>query len=183
METNKKTRVDANRMVNISYLIAGAYAQSLEDMSLLLNWADLDLRYNDKFLINQLSKLTKQLLHLIDKLQMESVLTMGGEDQAIHEDTYHRFYAIFMAIIDRAGFDSLADLRLLSIYNNITRYKSLVNIPLMETKDRNAWWSLRDKIAKDPDLKEDGQGNIFISEVDKKTGKTINHQVLQIGKK
>ena len=171
-------RKDANRKVNLTYLVAGAYVQSLEIANKAMDWSSLELVQRDKKLTKEIAQLSKRLMYLIDELQKGSVLCMGEEDTIVHEDTLHMFFALFMAIVDRAGIDEFSDLRLLNMYNIITSYKSRVKFNFMEVKEKIAFEYLRDKIIKDPTMAIDYQGDIYVTVEEE--GKPVKQKVMQL---
>lgn len=175
-------RRDANRKVNLTYLIAGAYVQALEIANKAMDWSNLELVKRDKKLTKEISKLSRRLLYLIDELQKGSVLCMSEEDSLVHEDTLHMFFALFMAIIDRAGTDEFSDLRLLNMYNIITKYESLVKFDFLDIKDKIAFSYLREKIEKDPTMKIDDQGNILVTVRENGTDTVKKYRVMQVKK-
>lgn len=171
-------RKDANRKVNLTYLIAGAYVQALEITNQAMDWSSLELVFRDKKLTKEIQQLSKRLMYLIDELQKGSVLCMEEDDTLVHEDTLHMFFALFMAIVDRAGIDEFSDLRLLNMYNIITSYKSNVKFNFMKLKEKIAFQYLHDKIAKDPSMEIDYQGNIYVTVEEQ--GKPIKQKVMQL---
>lgn len=175
-------RRDANRKVNLTYLIAGAYVQALEIANKAMDWSNLELVKRDKKLTKEISKLSRRLLYLIDELQKGSVLCMSEEDSLVHEDTLHMFFALFMTIIDRAGTDEFSDLRLLNMYNIITKYESLVKFDFLDIKDKIAFSYLREKIEKDPTMKIDDQGNILVTIRENGTDTVKKYRVMQVKK-
>lgn len=175
-------RRDANRKVNLTYLIAGAYVQALEIANKAMDWSNLELVKRDKKLTKEISKLSRRLLYLIDELQKGSVLCMSEEDSLVHEDTLHMFFALFMVIIDRAGTDEFSDLRLLNMYNIITKYESLVKFDFLDIKDKIAFSYLREKIEKDPTMKIDDQGNILVTVRENGTDTVKKYRVMQVKK-
>lgn len=175
-------RRDANRKVNLTYLIAGAYVQALEIANKAMDWSNLELVKRDKKLTKEISKLSRRLLYLIDELQKGSVLCMSEEDSLVHEDTLHMFFALFMTIIDRAGTDEFSDLRLLNMYNIITKYESLVKFDFLDIKDKIAFSYLREKIEKDPTMKIDDQGNILVTVRENGTDTVKKYRVMQVKK-
>lgn len=175
-------RRDANRKVNLTYLIAGAYVQALEIANKAMDWSNLELVKRDKKLTKEISKLSRRLLYLIDELQKGSVPCMSEEDSLVHEDTLHMFFALFMVIIDRAGTDEFSDLRLLNMYNIITKYESLVKFDFLDIKDKIAFSYLREKIEKDPTMKIDDQGNILVTVRENGTDTVKKYRVMQVKK-
>lgn len=175
-------RRDANRKVNLTYLIAGAYVQALEIANKAMDWSNLELVKRDKKLTKEISKLSRRLLYLIDELQKGSVLCMSEEDSLVHEDTLHMFFALFMTIIDRAGTDEFSDLRLLNMYNIITKYESLVKFDFLDIKDKIAFSYLKEKIEKDPTMKIDDQGNILVTVRENGTDTVKKYRVMQVKK-
>lgn len=171
-------RKDANRKVNLTYLIAGAYVQALEIANQAMDWSSLELVHRDKKLTKEIQQISKRLMYLIEELQKGSVLCMGEDDTLVHEDTLHRFFALFMAIVDRAGIDKFSDLRLLNMYNIITSYKSNVKFNFMDLKEKIAFQYLRDKIDKDPNIDMDNRGNIYVTVY--KEGKPVKQKVMQL---
>lgn len=175
-------RRDANRKVNLTYLIAGAYVQALEIANKAMDWSNLELVKRDKKLTKEISKLSRRLMYLIDELQKGSVLCMSEEDSLVHEDTLHMFFALFMTIIDRAGTDEFSDLRLLNMYNIITKYESLVKFDFLDIKDKIAFSYLREKIEKDTTMKIDDQGNILVTIRENGTDTVKKYRVMQVKK-
>lgn len=170
-------RKDANRKVNLTYLVAGSYVQALEMANKAMDWSSLELVARDRKITKEIRQLSKRLMYLIDELQRGSILRMENEDTLVYEDTLHMFFALFMAIVDRAGIDEFSNLRLLNMYNIITSYKSNVKFNFMELKEKMAFQYLRDKIANDPNMDIDDNGNIYVT-VDE-GGKPVKQKVMQ----
>lgn len=161
-------RAEANRKVNLTYLVAGAYVQSLEITNDALDWAGLELIHKDKQLVKQIKQASEKLIWLIEKLQENSVLPMDEEDNLVHENTLHMFFATFMAIVESAGTDKYSDLRLYNLYNVIRRYPKKINFNFFKMKDNIAFDHIRQKISIDPNVMEDSEGNILVTENGKK---------------
>ena len=156
-------RADANRKVNLTYLIAGAYVQALEMTEKAMDFSNLELVQRDKQLVKRIQQMSKGIIKLIEDLQEGSVLQMSAEDTLVHENTLHMFFALFMTIVSRAGIDKYSDLRLYNLYNIITSYPALVDFKFFQSKDHMAFAILRDQIAKDPNMTEASQGNILVT--------------------
>lgn len=167
-ESLEHLRKDANRKVNLTYLLAGAYFQSLEMANEAMDAAVLELRHSDKKITNEIRQLTKRLIYLIDQLQNGSVLELSDSEALTHENTIHMFFALFMGIIEAAGIDKYSDLRVYQMYNMISKYPKRVNFKFLQTKEHMAFNFVKERIANDQNISEDSEGNILVTENGKK---------------
>lgn len=161
-EELKQLRKDANRKVNLTYLLAGAYSQALDIATEAMDSATLELRYRDKKITNEIKQLTKRLSHLIEDLQEDSVLVLPEDESLTHENTIHMMFALFMAIVESAGIDKYSDLRVYNMYNIVSKYPRRVNFKFHELKECIAFNFVRDKIDNDETLSMDSNGDIYI---------------------
>lgn len=159
----EKLRKDANRKVNLLYLIAGAYEQALELVDKALEVSKLDLVHRDKQLVKEINRCSKKLRYLINTLQDGSVLKLNNDDQLVHEDTLHIFFALFMAIVDRAGTDEYSTYRLYHLYNQISKYPSRIKFDFLSQKENTAFEYLKNTIKDNPNLGINSSGEIFYS--------------------
>lgn len=171
--------VDINRKVNLLYVLAGVYDQSLEIVEEALKESNLQLRGNDQKILKEILKLNSKIRIQIDKLQRHSVLKLSENEAILHESTIHMFFSLFMSIICRAGVDELADYRIYNIYNMINRYKPLVKFRGLDIKDTLAFSHIRERIANDPYIHVDSLGNLLIN-AKTKDGSIKKYQLMQI---
>ena len=60
-----KNRVEANRKLNLAYILAGTAAQSFEIAEKALDWNDLQLIQSNKQLVNEVRRSLRKLIWLI----------------------------------------------------------------------------------------------------------------------
>lgn len=157
-----KNKVEANRKLNLAYILAGTAAQSFEIAEKALDWNDLQLIQSNKQLVNEVRRSLRKLIWLIEELHKKSVLTMELKESSLFEDSIHMYFALFMAMIDRSGLDELSDKRLYNLYNKITQFKPLINFNFGYMKEEIAFNHVLKEIRESSNLEITSEGDICL---------------------
>ena len=157
-----KNRVEANRKLNLAYILAGTAAQSFEIAEKALDWNDLRLIQSNKQLVNEIRRSLRKLIWLIEELHKKSVLTMELKESSLFEDSIHMYFALFMAMIDRSGLDELSNKRLYNLYNKVTQFKPLINFSFGYMKEGVAFNHVLKEIKESSNLEITPEGDIYL---------------------
>ena len=136
-----KNRVEANRKLNLAYILAGTAAQSFEIAEKALDWNDLQLIQSNKQLVNEVRRSLRKLIWLIEELHKKSVLTMELKESSL---------------------DELSDKRLYNLYNKITQFKPLINFNFGYMKEGIAFNHVLKEIRESSNLEITSEGDIYL---------------------
>ena len=156
-----KKRIEANRKLNLAYILAGAAAQAFEIAEKDLDWNDLHLIQSNKQLVNEIRRALRKLIWLMEELHKKSVLTMKLKESSLFEDSTHMYFALFMAMVDRSGLDELSNKRLYNLYNKITQFKPLINFSFSYMKEGVAFNHVLKEIKESSNLEITHEGDIY----------------------
>lgn len=129
---------DAGRLSSLTFMIAGCLGYAIEDMQTYLDNHNLVMKGRDKHLFNQLKPLLKRVQFLLNDLEKEAFKVMATDEDPdnatlSYEDATHIYWYLFLLMVDRGGTDNLYDLRLMAFADMIAKYKSQLNLPIMNT--------------------------------------------------
>lgn len=169
-----KFKREANRVINVTYMLSGVLEQSFQSMDEALDRAKKRLKHEDRRLVNEIRRNIKYLRSNIEILRSISVGNLDEETIECYDDTTLRFYVIFMRLLEIAGIDNLCDLRLYTLNEKLKGYKGLVIYPDLDYQSKLAFLQIERDIAnglysvdemknlfqKDEDRDKETKGNI-----------------------
>jgi hypothetical protein len=153
---------DADKVINVTYMLSGVLEQSFQEMDEILDRLYKRLHHEDRRLINSIRKNIKFLNSNIESLRTHSLSKMDEETVECFDDTTLRFYVIFMKLLEIAGMDYLCDLRLYSLYNLLDKYQSLTitSYPKLDSRAKIAFLQVKRDIENGQYSAEDMK-NVF----------------------
>lgn len=158
---NDALKKDADKVINVTYMLSGVLEQSFQEMDEILDRLHKRLHHEDRRLINSIRKHIKFLNSNIESLyHCHSLSKMDEETVECFDDTTLRFYVIFMKLLEVAGIDYLCDLRLYSIYNLLDKYQSLTSYPKLDSRAKIAFLQVKRDIESGQYSAEDMK-NVF----------------------
>lgn len=163
----------ANRKLNLAYILAGAAAQSFEIAEKAMDWASLELIQSNKQIVKEIRRTLNKLIWLVEELNKKSVLTMNEIDSPKFEDTLHIYFALFIQMVSKAGFDEVSLYRLYNIYRLLDKYKDLTDFTFKDVKEDIAFRGILEFAKKSPFLHIDQQGNIMLVHEDGKKSQLL----------
>lgn len=158
---NDALKKDADKVINVTYMLSGVLEQSFQEMDEILDRLHKRLHHEDRRLINSIRKHIKFLNSNIELLyHCHSLSKMDEETVECFDDTTLRFYVIFMKLLEVAGIDYLCDLRLYSLYNLLDKYQSLTSYPKLDFRAKIAFLQVKRDIESGQYSAEDMK-NVF----------------------
>lgn len=153
---NDTLKKDADKVINVTYMLSGVLEQSFQEMDDILERLHKRLHHELRRLITSIRKHIKFLNSNIESLRTHSLAKMDEETVECFDDTTLRFYVIFMKLLEVAGIDYLCDLRLYSLYNPLTSY------PKLDSRAKIAFLQVKRDIENGQYSAEDMK-NVFLS--------------------
>lgn len=157
---NDTLKKDADKVINVTYMLSGVLEQSFQEMDDILERLHKRLHHEDRRLITSIRKHIKFLNSNIESLRTHSLAKMDEETVECFDDTTLRFYVIFMKLLEVAGIDYLCDLRLYSLYNLLDKYQSLISYPKLDFRAKIAFLQVKRDIESGQYSAEDMK-NVF----------------------
>ena len=142
-----KFKREADRVINVTYMLSGVLEQSFQSMDEALDRAKKRLKHEDRRLVNAIRKNIQHLRSNIEVLRSISVSNLDEETIECYDDTTLRFYVIFMRLLEVAGIDNLCDLRLYTLNEKLKGYKGLVIYPDLDYQSKLAFLQVERDIA------------------------------------
>ena len=157
--SNKEDLVITNTQINLAYIFAGCMCKACEDMNTMLRKIFQDLKYDNKYQVNRILKISESLIKEIDKLHDLSIFKQcTNEDQYVFENDVYQYYVLLMNLIEIAGADNCSELRIYALNNFLKTIEHKIEFPIMEIRERMAFFGTKDRIEKgewsDEDLED-----------------------------
>lgn len=158
----KKLKKEADKVINVTYMLSGVLEQSFQEMDEILDRLYKRLHHEDRRLINSIRKYIKFLNSNIESFRTHSLSNSKMDEETVEcfDDTILRFYVIFMKLLEVAGIDHLCDLRLYSLYNLLDKYQSLTSYPKLDSRAKIAFLQVKRDIESGQYSAEDMK-NVF----------------------
>ncbi len=142
---------DANRMVNMIRIMGSAFSYAIQDMNDYLKANNLQLTGREKQLYNMLKQSVHRVIYLLYDLEEEAFKELEKADDfndcsLAYQDAAHMYWYLMLLIVDRAGTDSLSDLRMKAIADKIKEYKSILKIPKLKWVEKIAFCQVEKSI-------------------------------------
>lgn len=134
MATEEQLR-DANRLSSLTYMISACLGFSIDNLNKYLSRCDLTLSGRDRQMFNRINHQISQLqtnLKILEELAFD-ILKYDNNATLAYEDATHLYWLSFLTLIDRAGSDNLCDLRFKAFIDMIGKYKSILQLPGLDT--------------------------------------------------
>lgn len=145
----KEDLVITNRHINLAYIFAGCMCKACEDMNTMLKKTAQDLKYDNKYQINKVLKISESLVKEIDKLHDLSIFKQcTNEDQYVFENDVYQYYVLLMNLIEIIGTDNCAELRSFALNKFLKTLEHKVNFPIIKEREDMAFFGTKIRIEK-----------------------------------
>ena len=145
----KEDLVITNRHINLAYIFAGCMCKACEDMNTMLKKTAQDLKYDNKYQVNKILKISESLVKEIDKLHDLSIFKQcTNEDQYVFENDVYQYYVLLMNLIEIIGTDNCAELRSFALNKFLKTIEHKVNFPIIEEREDMAFFGTKIRIEK-----------------------------------
>lgn len=145
----KEDLVITNRHINLAYIFAGCMCKACEDMNTMLKKTAQDLKYDNKYQINKVLKISESLVKEIDKLHDLSIFKQcTNEDQYVFENDVYQYYVLLMNLIEIIGTDNCAELRSFALNKFLKTIEHKVNFPIIKEREDMAFFGTKIRIEK-----------------------------------
>ena len=146
---NKEDLVITNRHINLAYIFAGCMCKACEDMNTMLKKTAQDLKYDNKYQVNKILKISESLVKEIDKLHDLSIFKQcTNEDQYVFENDVYQYYVLLMNLIEIIGADNCAELRSFALNKFLKTIEHKVNFPIIREREDMAFFGTKIRIEK-----------------------------------
>ena len=146
---NKEDLVITNRHINLAYIFAGCMCKACEDMNTMLKKTAQDLKYDNKYQVNKILKISESLVKEIDKLHDLSIFKQcTNEDQYVFENDVYQYYVLLMNLIEIIGTDNCAELRSFALNKFLKTIEHKVNFPIIKEREDMAFFGTKIRIEK-----------------------------------
>ena len=147
--SNKEDLVITNRQINLAYIFAGCMCKACEDMNTMLRKIFQDLKYDNKYQVNRILKISESLIKEIDKLHDLSIFKQcTNEDQYVFENDVYQYYVLLMNLIEIIGTDNCAELRSFALNKFLKTIEHKVNFPIIKEREDMAFFGTKIRIEK-----------------------------------
>lgn len=165
MATEEQIR-DANRLSSLTYMISACLNFSIENLNNQLDKCNLKLAGEDRRLFNRVQTQINQLQSNLKTLESLAFSILNDDEAKLaYEDATHIYWVSFMILIDRGGTDALCDLRLKAFVDMISKYKSLLQLPGIDTAYHMAFAQVSRTIQEGKYSKEDFKNLLHLKEI------------------
>lgn len=163
--------VIANRHINLAYIFAGCMGKACEDMNTMLKKIAQDLRHDNKYQVNRILKISESLVKEIDKLHDISVFKQcSDEDQYVFENDVYQYYVLLMNLIEIAGADNCAELRIYALNNFLKTIEHKIEFPLIKQRESMAFFGTNIRIENGEWSDKDLEDNLKIKFIEDEEG-------------
>ena len=146
---NKEDLVITNRHINLAYIFAGCMCKACEDMNTMLKKTVQDLKYDNKYQVNKILKISESLVKEIDKLHDLSIFKQcTNEDQYVFENDVYQYYVLLMNLIEIIGADNCAELRSFALNKFLKTIEHKVKFPIIKEREDMAFFGTKIRIEK-----------------------------------
>ena len=146
---NKEDLVITNRHINLVYIFAGCMCKACEDMNTMLKKTVQDLKYDNKYQVNKILKISESLVKEIDKLHDLSIFKQcTNEDQYVFENDVYQYYVLLMNLIEIIGTDNCAELRSFALNKFLKTIEHKVKFPIIKEREDMAFFGTKIRIEK-----------------------------------
>ena len=147
--SNKEDLVITNRQINLAYIFTGCMCKACEDMNTMLRKIFQDLKYDNKYQVNRILKISESLIKEIDKLHDLSIFKQcTNEDQYVFENDVYQYYVLLMNLIEIIGTDNCAELRSFALNKFLKTIEHKVNFPIIKEREDMAFFGTKIRIEK-----------------------------------